>query len=117
MTWLIAWRDHLVLAKPVGQRAPETTSSIDAALKFPTAAAARLWAESLWGDDVLEQRHLVFVIRTDELIALRDWRATHSVHWRHWLKLWWDRGDCRPELRRIRNAFGPEWLHRQRLVR
>lgn len=117
MTWVIAWREHLVLAEPIGQLAPETTDSIDAAMKFPTAAAARAWAERLWGDNVLQDTSRVFVISMSELIALRDWRSRHGLHWRMWLKKEWDRGDCKPELRQLRNMFGPRWLHKQRLVR
>lgn len=117
MSWVIAWREHLVLAEPVGQRAPETTSSIDAAMRFRTHESAALWARGLWGDDILENAAKVFVISVEQLVALRDWRSTHGMHWRYWLKKWWDRGDCRFELRQLRNKFGPEWLHKQRLVR
>lgn len=114
---MIAWRKHLVLAEPVGQRAPETTSSINAALKFDTWKAARAWAVELWGKDVFENTSCVFAISIGQLDALRDWRSRHGLHWRFWLKKEWDRGDCAPELRQLRNAFGPEWLHKQRLVR
>jgi hypothetical protein len=117
MTWVLVWREHLVLAEPVGQLAPETTDSIDAAMKFPTYGAGRAWAEGLWSDNVLQDTSRVFLISADQLVALREWRATHSVHWRYWLKKRWDRGDCKPELRQLRNVFGPEWLHKQRLVR
>ena len=117
MSWLIAWHEHLVLAEPVGQRAPETTSEIEAAKRFPTWKDARAWAVGLWGDDVFENTSRVFVISVDQLAALRDWRSRHGLHWRSWLKKWWDRGDCAPELRQLRNALGPEWLYKQRLVR
>ncbi len=117
MTWVLAWREHLVLAEPVGQEAPETTDSIDAAMKFPTSAAARAWAEGLWGMKVFENSSRVFVISVNELIALRYCRDRHGLYWRMWLKKEWDRGDCAPELRQLRNAFGPAWLHKQRLVR
>ena len=117
MTWVLAWRGHLVLAEPVGQRAPETTSSVDAAMRFPTYGAARAWAEGLWGGDVLADASRVFIISVGQLVALRDWRSRHGLRWRMWLKKEWDRDDCKPELRQLRNAFGPEWLHRQRLVR
>lgn len=116
MTWVLAWHRHLVLAEPIGQRAPETTNSIGAAIKFATYGAARAWAESLWGDRALENPR-VFVISVGQLVALRDWRSRHGCHWRMWLKKEWDRSDCAPELRQLRNAFGPEWLYKQRLVR
>lgn len=117
MSWVIAWREHLVLNKPVGQRAPETTNSVEAAKKFATWKDARDWAVSLWGDDVFEKDLRVFVISVDQLAALRDWRSRHGSHWRMWLKTEWDQSNCRPELRQLRNALGPEWLHKQRLVR
>lgn len=117
MSWVIAWREHLVLAEPAGRHAPETTSSINAAMRFSTYGAARAWAEGQWGMEILANTSRVFVISVDQLVALRDWRARHGLHWRMWLKKEWDRGDCAPALRQLRNAFGPEWLHRQRLVR
>lgn len=117
MTWVLAWHENLVLAEPVGQRAPETTSSIVAALKFDTWKAARAWVISLWGEDAFENTSRVFVISVGQLVALRDWRSRHGLHWRMWLKKEWDRGDCAPELRQLRNTFGPTWLHKQRLVR
>lgn len=117
MSWVIAWREGLVLAAQIGQLAPETTGSIEAAMKFPTYGAGRAWAEGLWGDNVLQDASRVFLISVDQLVALREWRASHSVHWRCRLKKWWDRDGCEPELRQLRNAFGPEWLHKQRLVR
>lgn len=117
MSWMIAWREHLVLAEHVGQRAPETTNATDAALKFPTYGAARAWAEGLWGMETFENIARVFVISVDQLVALRDWRSRHGLHWRMRLKKEWNRGDCRWELRQLRNTFGPEWLYKQRLVR
>ncbi len=117
MSWLIAWHEHLVLDEPVGQRAPETTSVLEAAKKFATWKDARDWAVGLWGDDVFEKDLRTFVISVDQLAALRDWRSKHGLRWRMWLKKEWDRGDCRPELRQLRNALGAEWLYKQRLVR
>lgn len=117
VTWVLAWREYLVLDEPVGQRAPETTNSTNAAMKFPTYGAGRAWAEGLWGMGVLEDASRVFLVSIDQLIALRDWRSQHGLHWRMWLKKEWDRGDCKPELRQLRNTFGPQWLHKQRLVR
>lgn len=117
MSWVIAWHEHLVLAEPVGQRAPETTSSIDHALKFRTHESAALWATGVWGNDVFENTSRVFVISVEQLTALRDWRSRHGQHWRFWLKKEWDRSDCRFELRQLRNKFGPEWLYKQKLVR
>jgi hypothetical protein len=111
MRWVIAWREHLVLDEA------ETTNSLEAALKFPTWRAARDWAVGLWGDDVFENTPYAFVISVEQLAALRDWRSRHGCHWRMWLKKEWDRGDCRPELRQLRNNLGSEWLYKQRLVR
>ena len=116
MSWLIAWREHLVLDEPVGQRAPETTNSVEAAKKFATWKDARLWAVGLWDVGVFDDLR-VFVISVEQLAALRDWRSRHGCHWRMWLKKEWDRGDCRPELRQLRNNLGSEWLYKQRLVR
>jgi hypothetical protein len=117
VSWVLAWHEHLVLDEPVGQRAPETTNSVDHALRFRTHRQAELWAMGLWGDDAFANKAKLFVISVEQLAALRDWRSRHGLHWRMWLKKEWDRGDCRFELRQLRNTFGPEWLHRQRLVR
>ena len=116
MAWVIAWHERLVLNEPVGQRAPETTGSVDAALKFDAYLAARAWAVGLWDVEVFDDPR-VFVISVGQLVALRDWRSRHGLHWRMWLKKMWGRDDCRPELRQLRDVFGPEWLHRQKLVR
>lgn len=116
MTWVLAWHEHLVLAEPVGQRAPETTNSVDAALKFPSWKAARAWAVGLWDVEVFDDPR-VFAISVAQLAALRDWRSRHGTHWRMWLRKEWDRDDCAPELRQLRNSLGPTWLRRQRLVR
>lgn len=114
--WVIAWREYLVLAEPVGQRAPETTNSVEVAMKFPTWKAARAGAVGLWNVEVFDDPR-VFVISVAQLAALRDWRSRHGDHWRMWLKKRWDRGDCEPDLRQLRNMFGPGWLYKQRLVR
>lgn len=116
MSWVLVWREHLVLAEPVGQRAPETTASVKAALKFDTWKAAQMWAVGLWDVEVFDDPR-VFAISVEQLAALLDWRSRHGLHWRMWLKKEWDRGDCKPELRQLRNMYGPEWLHKQRLVR
>ncbi len=117
MSWVIAWREHLVLAGPASQQALETTTSVEAALKFETYKAARVWAVDLWGEGVFVNTSRTFAITVDQLIALHDWRSRHGTHWRMWLKKEWNRGDCKSELRQLRNMFGPEWLHKQRLVR
>ncbi len=117
MSWIIAWHEHLVLTGPIDQHTPETTDSMDEAMKFPTYGSGRAWVEELWGMDILQNVSRVFLISTDQLIALRGWRARRGNRWRMWLKKEWDRSDCAPELRQLRNMFGPEWLHKQRLVR
>lgn len=117
MSWVIAWGEHLVLSAPAGQQTPETTDAIGEAIKFPTYGAGRAWVEGLWGMDVLEDNSRVFLISVSELVVLRTYRSRRGIRWRMWLKKEWDRSDCQWELRRLRNVFGPEWLHKQRLVR
>lgn len=117
MTWLLAWHDWLVLDEPVGSRAPETTGSMDAAKRFATWDEARRWAIGLWGDDILEKDARVFPISIDQLAAIRTFKEKHGYRWKSLLLWKWDRGDCEPELRQLRNALGPRWLYRQRLIR
>jgi hypothetical protein len=114
-TWLLAWHDYLVLDEPVGGRTPETTGSVEAARRFDTWEEAKGWAVGLWGDDVLDDPR-VFPITVDQLAAVRAFKAEHGYRWKSLLSWEWDRGDCEPELRQLRNALGPRWLYRQRLV-
>jgi hypothetical protein len=116
MTWVIAWREHLVQDEPVGSRAPGVTDSVEVAKKFATHKDASLWAIGLWGDDIFDKDPRVFPISMDQLAALHVFKKAHGRRWKYLLMWEWDRDDCEPELRQLRNALGPRWLYRQRLV-
>lgn len=115
MTWLLAWHDYLVLNEPVSKQAPETTSSADTAMRFATWDAARQWAIGIWGNDVFEDPR-VFAISVDQLAAIRSFKSAKGYRWKSLLLWEWDREDCDPELRQLRNALGSRWLYKQRLL-
>lgn len=114
--WLLVWHDYLVLEEPVGRKTPEATTQVGSAKRFKTYAEAREWAIGLWDIDVFDSLR-VFAISVHQLAALCKFRETHGYRWRSLLLHEWDRSDCEPELRQLRNGLGPVWLYRQRIVR
>lgn len=58
---------------------------------------------------------------SEQLEALRQYAAYHGRSWKSKLSIMWSTGDYIPAeldapLQQIRNAFGPRWLYRQKLV-
>jgi hypothetical protein len=116
MSWLIAWHDQLVMGVPADGRLPKVTRHVENAKKFRTWDEARQWAIDWWGEDIFTDPRK-FPISVDQLMAVQAFKKTNGRRWKSLLLWEWDRGDCEPELRQLRNALGPRWLYRQRLIR